>query len=270
MANRAFPQTVRKYLTTAETHGVKLPRALKEVISTRLELIETANRIDITGPTVAEAAYNAISNGQNPLDDPEVTRAIARSTLAPVVQQNGVANVATDKLEETIREHIEELAAAYQHAYNNAGERFTAAHATLTASGITSLNDPRVSTMGLDTAKANLDAREANRILHDLHEALTTLLLAVGRLESTPVGGLLVNVDAGDATAPQILAAFHGNRRAEPWDIASAGYRISLATPTEAKARAEHAYSNHIASNREANRDHAQEARAAAYARSMG
>ncbi|ANJ26650.1 hypothetical protein [Agromyces aureus] len=267
MSYRSFAPTIRKYLTTADQYAVELPDVLAADITKKLALIEAANNLDLTGPSVAEATYDAISNGKNPLDDKEVLRATVRSALLPIVSQSGIANVGIDRLSETVRDNIDELVAAYQPAYDSTGERFTEAHAILTAHGITGLDDPRVSSMGLDIARANLDAREAHKILHDLHEAIGTLLYLVGRAEGTAVGALLQNVDAGDATATEILDAFRGSKRADHWDIATAGYRISLATPTEVEARREQAYSAQSASHREAQRDHVQEARAAEYVR---
>lgn len=237
--DRAITSAVENLLKVADKYEAKFNTAARKNLETQLAAVKKIDNIKFTGPSVGDAVLAAVIAGCDPLEDPEVRAALTRRQLAGYVTNGELTDSGRANLHHVVTEQIEAFVTALKTPFNKAGTKLSDAHAVITGAGIDSLNNPLIQTAPLPVAKANLDAREALAAITEIRAAIVRVLIATVGIGGTPLGTQGLILDTGDTPAEEILR--HG-RNLDPWEAISAGYRISLATPTETTARAEHAY----------------------------
>lgn len=263
MSTRIISQSTATLLRAADRHGAKIAPKLRATIQTQIEAVDGVTGLDLSGPTTAQAVMTAISEGRNPVEDTAVLHAIVRDQLGSGETTAQLADTAREILLATITNNIDDIVGAFRTAFNDAGIELTKHADTLRESGIEDLEARALTRANLTNATAAVKAREAIARINDIENAVNPVLVSIGRLDGTPLGRIVRFVEPGTATAHDLLRL----TPATPWTAATAGLTVSLATPGEISDRVARANANLASANREASRDHAQEARAAEYAR---
>lgn len=233
---RSIHTVVRSYLTVLDELGGTLDKPFRKEIDQHLNLIAKLDSTDLSGPTIGEATYDALAEGLDPISAPTVHDAIVRAKLRSMESLGMLAQPGRDRLLATIQNRTDELVAGLVLAYNNAGEQFHQAHKELTAEGINGVNDPKITTKTITTARSAFTAREALDVMNRIGQTTAGILLATDQLVTDPIGRVVRIIEPGTATTAAIkqLSTNH-------WKIVGAGYTISLATPTETQARIDRA-----------------------------
>lgn len=263
MNNRYLLHIAENTLKAADRHNVKIQPALRTKLTKLLDLSRKTDTIIIDGPDLGEAITNALINGKDLGSDPDIIRAIVRTHVTSPAGIGAVNERAAAELRAALAEHLEDLIEPFTPVTDQAVDQFTKAHAKLTAAGIRSLTDPNLANATLATAEAGVEGRRAQATIADIRDTIDSIVNALGRGNGSPLGRYVKWIDPEDHTADQLLAL--GNNPTE-WEAITAGHRISIATPTEVNERLARIGITTAEAKREAERDHVQEARAAAYA----
>lgn len=235
---RNLPPTIRNIYKVATRHKITIPADIRRDLDKAMNVIDRAESATFDGPTIGEAVTAALMAERNPVTDNAVQLAIVRDRLQSTQTISQIVGTATGTLYDATLKHLDRIVEVFKPVFNKAGETFTEAVEQLTAAGITKLDGTGGS--NLDLARANIQAREAAEIMQEIGGATGSLLVAVGRLNGTPLGTKVNRIDTGDTPAVEILNTLQHS--SNPWDAVVAGYTISLATPTETDDRAAHAY----------------------------
>jgi hypothetical protein len=247
---RSLPHTLRRLFDVYDNHGIKAPKVAAELT----RLIDVATRADAarfnTEP-LEHVVTAAISDGRDPLTDPDVTRAIIARELANLAGTGALGRVARNNLAATTRASVDDLIAPLKPVFAQVGQQYAEAHATLTAAGINSTKDAALSTASLPLAAAGVQARQAEATLHGIAQAVGSLLVELGMSDPTPVGSRVRYIDPGNADTTALLRHLTG--ALDPWAVAANGWTFDLATTTETAERHAHVNENdHHAAAREA------------------
>lgn len=237
--SRIIVTTARKTLALADELGATIAPDVRDRLARELALSESADRLDVTGPSLADATRAALAAGRDPLTDQAVAAAVTRQALAQLASSGALAEIARQAVAALVAEHRDDLVAAFQPAYTEAADQLATEHAIITGAGIDDLDDPTLINAGMTVTSAYARARQADHTLRRIGDAVAALLVATGRMEGTPVGVVARLVDAPGATADDLIRL---GKNPTPWQILSAGYRPSIATPSEAAERYARAY----------------------------
>jgi len=235
MSFRLLPMAIRAVLQTADTHNAKIPKALRADLENSLELIANVATTSFAGQSIADAVNDAVRNGEDPTESADVQAAFIRDRVQELQSNGALDNAARTNLHQVTVDAVDGLFDAFKPIYDAAGAQLAAAHATFVANGIPTMDDTQIANANLDVAQANVDARKAQATLRSILNALDALEAALGKMGSgNGVGRAVATFDLGTTPASD-LRRFLGAMT--PWEALTEGYTISLANPTEQRAR---------------------------------
>lgn len=235
---RLIASATTQLLSTLDSTAAKLPKNLRTDIDTRLENASTIGSYQLKEQSIAEAMHDAITEGRDPLADPNVQRAALASSLTASQASGQLSEAAHRRLADVIDANLDTIITAVKGPFDAAGKQLTAAHATLKAAGLTGLDDPGImQSRSIDIVTASAEGRVASDTLNRLDNALNVLLGALQTHSVTGSAATALRFDMGDES----LTALSGVRKLAYWDALDRGYTISLATSDEQAARIQRA-----------------------------
>lgn len=242
MSNRIVGRAAQDALRIIDRVGATLEQQTRSEIEDLLRLAESVAGLDMSGPSIQQAAFAAIREGHDPFTDEAVQAAMARHYLG---DRNGFASLsdtAFEELRQYLLAHTDDIVLSLKPAFDEAGARYREAHNILVSNNIRGLDDRGIMDASLEVAQANVTAREAEAVLEKIRLGVRTFYFQVGGgYPVIPITPAVEIADVGEATAEAVRRVVKGRRSVPFWDLADAGYTFSLATPAETIARAERA-----------------------------
>jgi hypothetical protein len=230
-----LPLALRTVLQTADELGVKIPTKLRTDIDSRMALIKNVAETSFAGQSVAEAVNEAVLAGKDPVDDTAVQAAFIRDRVHELQGAGALDSAAQTMLQKVVADAVDGIFDAFKPAYDKAGAQLSAAHAVFAANGLTTMDDSQIASAGIEVAQANVDARKAIDVMRRIPTSLDSLEAALGKMgNGNGVNRAAMTIDTGIAPASD-LRRFQG--ALTPWEALGQGYSISLANPTEQRAR---------------------------------
>lgn len=235
MSYRLLPSAIRLVLQTADELQVKLPAVIRDDLDSHMALINNVAETSFAGQSIAQAVNEAVLAGNDPVDDPAVQAAFIRDRVCELQNVGALNSAALDMLHASVRPALDAIFDAFKPAFDTAGTQLTEAHAVFVSNGLTEMDDTQIASSGIDVAQANLDARRSIETMRRIRNVLDAVEAALGKIGSgNGVSRAAMTIDPGDTPATE-MRRFLG--AITPWEALNAGYTISLASPTEQRAR---------------------------------
>lgn len=227
---RSTANAATKITETADLFGAKIPTKLRTDIDKLVELAGTIDTKQYVTATVAETVTAAFREGKDPLTDPRVHNAHLAAELGRLSGTGQLSETVLHQLRGVLSENVDTIIDAFKPAYNNAGQKYAEAHATLTERGLTAGFDaPGLVNYGRDIAAAAADGRQAEWNLADIKNAIVTLVATVERIPGSRYGMTSVWYNTGNARAEQLT------KTPTYWEALHAGWSIQLHNLHEAE-----------------------------------
>lgn len=222
---RAAARHLRPILDRLDELGVQLDPGLRAELESGIKHATVLT--DWTPPNggVASAAFDALIAGRDPLADKDVLSAVVAEMLNQ--RQDAVRSVGLEQLAALTTEHLEEITAALDEAYQTVvAEPMTSAIAVLAEHQITDPETPAPEVLrhGGRVADAWVQIVETKRIHDELLGKLQLLTAGLGQLGN---GGVLMYADPGDELDLQEVRALGSSPH--PWVVLNAGMTLGLA-----------------------------------------
>lgn len=237
MSTRAAINQVRSTLTSIERLGGSIPKNASAKINQALDAAESAQRWgrDSDPTPLTRAALDAISAGRDPLEDPEVLRAVVGDRIQ--TSMPAILELAGTRVQAVAAEHIDDLIHAFDAPFDTAAARLSAGRDWLAGRGITHDSDPAaVLNLGPEAAAKWADAGAAVETLTRIRNVIVPLLVMLEVHIPQPV---LTYVDP---TGHDITDVGALGRNPHWWAALDAGMSLSLAGRDEAHERMSRAH----------------------------
>lgn len=233
MLNRSELATASRRLATEHTRlGLPVPTELAEALAAAADLDQRADGLRPTREEAAAAVRAATAAGRDPATDKACQKIATRQALAALGAGTGMANAADDLRLTAVREHFDDLMAAWRSRFDPAAAAIARAHVECPQTPLT--GDADVSRLRPAQLTAWHDGRQGLTTVANIASLWITVARAA-RLASvgSPWTRALIVAELDADTAEQV------GPKAGPTELAAAGLPLALASPQQHAERVE-------------------------------
>lgn len=230
MDTRTAKSAIRTIFTIADKNDVKIPKPIRDELNKQLKNEQALETYNPGESNILAAVKASLAAGNDPTTDPKVLAEAVKKLIAG--SMGGEINSGTE-LSDTLAQHADSIIDAFKPVYTKAAEAFTKAHATLTAAGAASPDDPGILRGARDVFDASVEARQALDIFADIAKVRSAFLNR-GNIHNSPH---LTWVLPDTLTPREHEKVRLSNTTLTEWAALDMGATLALANSTEHRER---------------------------------
>ena len=220
----------RTIFTIADRNNVKIPKPIRDELTTQLKLEQDFEDYHPGDSSILAAVKASLAAGTDPTTDPDVLADTMKKIIADAKIH---ATSSGTGLGDTLTQNVDNIIDAFKPAHAKAVEALTKAHATLTAAGATSPDDPGILRKPRDVFDASVEARRALDFFADIAK-VRAAFLTQGTVHNYPHLAWVLP----DTLAPREHETIRkSNNKFTEWEALNHGATLSLANTAEHRAR---------------------------------